>query len=73
VVTRSELDVALQAVVMGMSKNAGLPVPGQGQPAIAPVFRGSPATAAAEPQDQLAAVMAGLSQQMAQINQQLGI
>jgi len=63
VITREELDLALSAVVTAVSKNAGLPLPAA--PAALPL--------AAASQDQLAAAISGMSRQMAEINQQLGL
>jgi len=66
VITRPELDAALQAVVIGISRNAGLPLP-------TPQAMGETAALAGASGDELARVIAGLSQQMGQINQQLGL
>lgn len=66
VITRPELDQALQAVVIGISRNAGLPLP-------TPQMANETAALAGASGDQLARVIAGLSQQMGQINQQLGL
>lgn len=66
VITRSELDAALQAVVIGISRNAGLPLPGGAPASEAVALAGATG-------DQLAATIARMSQQMGQINQQLGL
>ena len=64
VITREELDLALSAVVTAVSKNSGLPLPAAPSAAL-PVVAAN--------QDQFAAAISGMSRQMAEINQQLGL
>ncbi len=66
VITRPELDQALQAVVIGISRNAGLPLP-------ATALTNDAVALAGASGDQLATTIARLSQQMGQVNQQLGL
>lgn len=66
VVTRQELDMALTAVVTGISRNAGLPLP-------TPQTGNEAAALAGANGAQLANVIAQMSQQMGQINRQLGL
>jgi hypothetical protein len=86
VITRPELDMALNAVVEGLSRTGALPLPvpqeraaitaggavaGPQFPA-ARAIQAGPVLAGASG-DQLASVIAAMSQQMSQINQQLGL